>query len=147
MKDQEHIFIVKSETELPVAAARIMNNYPGHRVFAFYGDLGAGKTTFIKAFCQVLDVSDEVASPSFSIINEYRTASEDLIYHFDFYRIKKAVEVLDIGFEEYIYSGAWCFMEWPEKIAELMPDNYVYIRISELHEGQARSIACGHIEE
>ncbi len=143
MRDPEHHIIVNAEAELPETAARIMKSYPGNRVFAFYGDLGAGKTRFIKAFCQVLEVSDDVASPSFSIINEYRSSSGDLIYHFDFYRIKKAAEVLDIGFEEYIYSGAWCFMEWPEKIAELLPDGYVYIKIKELEEGKARSITCG----
>ena len=146
MEDQEQHITVKAEAELPEAAARILSSFPGEKVFAFYGDLGAGKTTFIKVFCQVLQVTDEVASPSFSIINEYRSSSGDLVYHFDFYRIKKAVEVLDIGFEEYIYSGAWCFMEWPEKIAELMPDNYVYIKIDELQKGQERSITYGLVE-
>ena len=143
MKVPEHHIVINTETELPEAATMIIKSYPDSRVFAFYGDLGAGKTTFIKAFCQVLEVSDDVASPSFSIINEYRSSSGDLVYHFDFYRIKKPVEVLDIGFEEYIYSGAWCFMEWPEKIAELLPDAYVYIKIKELEEGKARRITYG----
>lgn len=115
------------------------------RVLAFYGKMGAGKTTFIKALCQVLGVQDVITSPTFAIVNEY-TAGEgiannigimpgDPIYHFDFYRIKKLEEVYDMGYEDYFYSGDMCLMEWPELIEELLPDNALRINISEETDG------------
>ena len=107
------------------------------KVFAFYGQMGAGKTTFIKAVCEELGVSDVITSPTFAIVNEY-TASVP-VYHFDFYRIKKLEEVYDMGYEDYFYSGALCFIEWPELIEELLPEDAVKVTISEERDG-TRSI-------
>ena len=105
-------------------------------VFAFYGKMGAGKTTFIKALCKELGVEDEVNSPTFAIINEYRSATTaELIYHFDFYRIKKLEEVYDLGYEDYFYSGALCFIEWPELIEELLPTDAKKVTITENSDG------------
>ena len=105
-------------------------------VFAFYGKMGAGKTTFIKAICEELGVKDVINSPTFAIINEYR--AEDtcaLIYHFDFYRIKKLEEVYDMGYEDYFYSGALCFIEWPELVEDLLPGDAVRVDITEEADG------------
>ena len=101
-------------------------------VFAFYGKMGAGKTTFIKAVCEELGVEDVITSPTFAIVNEYRSdTTGELIYHFDFYRIKKIEEVYDMGYEDYFYSGALCFIEWPELIEELLPEEAVKVTIEE----------------
>lgn len=104
-------------------------------VFAFYGSMGAGKTTFIKAVCEVLGVEDVINSPTFAIVNEYRSDSDELIYHFDFYRIKKLEEVYDMGYEDYFYCGALCFIEWPELIEELLPLDAVKVCIVEQPDG------------
>ncbi len=105
-------------------------------VFAFYGKMGAGKTTFIKAVCEELGVSDVITSPTFAIVNEYRSdTTGELIYHFDFYRIKKLEEVYDMGYEDYFYSGALCFIEWPELIDELLPEDAVKVSIEENSDG------------
>jgi len=105
-------------------------------VFAFYGKMGAGKTTFIKALCKLLGVEDEVNSPTFAIINEYRSqTTAELIYHFDFYRIKKLEEVYDLGYEDYFYSGALCFIEWPELVEELLPSDAKKVTITENSDG------------
>jgi len=110
-------------------------------VFAFYGKMGAGKTTFIKAVCEELGVDDPITSPTFAIVNEYRSdETGELIYHFDFYRIKKLDEVYDMGYEDYFYSGALCFIEWPELIEELLPSNAVRVTIAE-EEGGARVVS------
>ena len=107
----------------------------GH-VFAFYGKMGAGKTTFIKAVCEELGVEDIITSPTFAIVNEYHTATtNDVIYHFDFYRIKKLEEVYDMGYEEYFYSGALCFLEWPELIEEILPEDTVMVKITQQEDG------------
>ena len=125
IKDLEHI----SE------AAREFVNYIGdRRVFAFYGSMGAGKTTFVKAVCEVLGVEDVITSPTFAIVNEYETPSSS-IYHFDFYRIKKLEEVYDMGYEDYFYSGSLCFIEWPELIEELLPEDAVKVSITEQEDG------------
>lgn len=105
-------------------------------VFAFYGKMGAGKTTFIKAVCEELGVSDVITSPTFAIVNEYRSdTTGELIYHFDFYRVKKIEEVYDMGFEDYFYSGALCFIEWPELCEEVLPDDTVKVTIDEQPDG------------
>ncbi len=105
-------------------------------VFAFYGKMGAGKTTFIKAVCECLGVTDVINSPTFAIVNEYRSESGELIYHFDFYRIKKLEEVYDMGYEDYFYSGALCFIEWPELVEELLPADAVKVSIKETANGE-----------
>lgn len=113
------------------AAKSFVQNMGDNTVFAFYGKMGAGKTTFIKAVCECLGVEDVINSPTFAIVNEYRSASGELIYHFDFYRIKKLEEVYDMGYEDYFYSGALCFIEWPELIEELLPEDAVRVTITE----------------
>ena len=122
------------------AARQFIENIGNHRVFAFYGKMGAGKTTFIKAICEELGVEDVITSPTFAIVNEYTTHSSLLapyssIYHFDFYRIKKLEEVYDMGFEDYFYSGSLCFIEWPELIEEVLPENAVKVFIEENADG------------
>ena len=126
--------IIPSLEGIADAAKRFVANIGERRVFAFYGSMGAGKTTFIKAVCEQLGVRDTVASPTFAIVNEY-ASNMGPIYHFDFYRIKNLGEVLDLGFEEYAYSGALCLMEWPELIEELLPDNTVNVHIEETGNG------------
>lgn len=116
-------------------------------VFAFYGKMGAGKTTFIKAVCEELGVTDVINSPTFAIVNEYRSdTTGELIYHFDFYRIKKLEEVYDMGYEDYFYSGALCFIEWPELIEDLLPGNTVNVYIEETENG-SRMIRFNDAEE
>ena len=118
------------------AAKTFINNMGTGKVFAFYGKMGAGKTTFIKAVCEELGVTDVITSPTFAIVNEYRSdTTGELIYHFDFYRIKKLEEVYDMGYEDYFYSGALCFLEWPELIEELLPSDTVKVTISETDNG------------
>ena len=135
------------------AAREFIEHIGDHRVFAFYGKMGAGKTTFVKAICEELGVDDVITSPTFAIINEYTidkvqcsltkvkaTSSMTMfnvqrIYHFDFYRIKKLEEVYDMGYEDYFYSGALCFIEWPELIEEILPDDAVRVSIAEQENG------------
>lgn len=113
------------------AARQFVGNMGDASVFAFYGGMGAGKTTFIKAICEELGVEDVITSPTFAIVNEYRAnETGELIYHFDFYRIKKIEEVYDMGYEDYFYSGALCFIEWPELIEELLPTDAVKVNIT-----------------
>ena len=121
--------------EIGKAAKAFISAMGDNTVFAFYGKMGAGKTTFIKAVCEELGVTDVINSPTFAIVNEYEYGSGDSIYHFDFYRIKKEQEVYDIGYEDYIYSGNLCFMEWPELIENLLPDGTVKVTIEEEADG------------
>lgn len=111
-------------------SGQILEAFPESRVFALYGRMGAGKTTLIKELCHHLNVTDEVQSPTFSIINEYKTTSGDSVFHFDFYRINKIDEVFDIGYEDYVYSGSYCFIEWPELAEDLLPEGAVRLDIS-----------------
>ena len=127
IKDIEHI---------GEAARQFVSQIGDHRVFAFYGKMGAGKTTFIKAICEALGVTDVITSPTFAIVNEYETPSEGPVYHFDFYRIKKLEEVYDMGYEDYFYSGSLCFIEWPELIEELLPEDAVKVSIEQMPDGQ-----------
>jgi len=121
------------------AAKQFIAAMGDNTVFAFYGKMGAGKTTFIKAVCEELGVTDVINSPTFAIVNEYRSESGELIYHFDFYRINKVEEAFDFGYEDYFYSGALCFIEWPELIEELLPSDAVKVTIEEKEDG-TRSI-------
>lgn len=116
------------------AAREFINQIGDARVFAFYGKMGAGKTTFIKAICEELGCQDVITSPTFAIVNEYSSDTTP-IYHFDFYRIKKLEEVYDMGYEEYFYSGALCLIEWPELIEEILPDDAVRVSIIEQENG------------
>ena len=116
------------------AAKAFVENIGDNTVFAFYGKMGAGKTTFIKAICEELGVEDVITSPTFAIVNEY-TAQGEPVYHFDFYRIKKLEEVYDMGFEDYFYSGALCLIEWPELIEEVLPEDAVKVTIEEKEDG------------
>ena len=121
-------------------AREFVKHIGDHRVFAFYGTMGAGKTTFIKAICEELGVNDVITSPTFAIVNEYTPSSPLLppsskIHHFDFYRVKRLEEVYDMGYEDYFYSDSLCFIEWPELIEELLPDDTVRVTINEQPDG------------
>ncbi len=108
----------------------LINAYPDRKIFAFYGEMGAGKTTFIKAICKYFGVEDIVSSPTFAIINEYLTSNQEQIFHFDFYRLKNAGELFDIGYEDYFYSNSYCLIEWPEKIEEFLPEETIRVEIN-----------------
>ncbi|MCQ2280868.1 MAG: tRNA (adenosine(37)-N6)-threonylcarbamoyltransferase complex ATPase subunit type 1 TsaE [Bacteroidales bacterium] len=121
---------IYSEEELPLVAETLLQEFPNDRVFCFYGEMGAGKTTFIKVVCQQLGASDTTSSPTFAIINEYLTQDDESIYHFDFYRIEKLADAYEIGVEDYLYSGNYCFLEWPENIPELIQPEFVKVKIT-----------------
>lgn len=133
--------IIPSLDKISDAAQEFVAQIGDKRVFAFYGGMGAGKTTFIKAICEQLKVNDTVTSPTFAIVNEY-ASSIGPIYHFDFYRIKNQTEVMDLGFDDYAYSGNLCLMEWPELIEELLPENTVSVHIVETDNG-LRKVTIG----
>lgn len=122
--------VVTDKSRLRDAARHFLKETAGNTIFAIYGRMGSGKTTFIRAICREMGVSDTVTSPTFTLVNEYRRPGSDPVYHFDFYRIKKITEVLDFGIEEYFYSGAPCFMEWPELIEPLLPEGTLRISIT-----------------
>lgn len=127
--------IVKHIEELRSAAHTILSEMKDHSIFAIDGKMGAGKTTLIKDFCNILGVTEIVSSPTFALVNEYSSDNNEPVYHFDFYRIKKLDEVYDIGYEEYFYSSYKCFIEWPELVTELLPESYVYVLIEEIENG------------
>ena len=132
---------IQSLEQIREAARQFIEAMDDHTVFAFYGKMGAGKTTFIKAVCEELGVTDMVTSPTFAIVNEYRSdTTGELSYHFDFYRIKKLAEVYDMGYEDYFYCGALCFIEWPELIEELLPGDTVKVTIEEVESGERRLV-------
>ncbi len=127
---------INSLADINEAAKTFVENMGNGKVFAFYGKMGAGKTTFVKAVCECLGVDDVITSPTFAIVNEYTSATTgDAIYHFDFYRIKKLEEVYDMGYEDYFYSGSLCFLEWPELIEDLLPEDTTKVTIEETADG------------
>ncbi len=122
-------WIVNKEDELEAIALELLEKYPAQRLFTISGNMGSGKTTFIKYLCKTLGIVDQVSSPTFSLINEYESKDLLKVYHFDFYRIRNLDEAYDIGYEEYFYSGNYCFIEWPEAIQELVPRNALGLKI------------------
>ena len=131
---------IQDISQIREAAREFISQMNSHTVFAFYGKMGAGKTTFIKAICEEMGVDDVITSPTFAIVNEYSLPLSSVgggrLFHFDFYRIKKLEEVYDMGYEEYFYSGSICFIEWPELIEDLLPDDAVRVSIEEQPDGQ-----------
>jgi tRNA threonylcarbamoyladenosine biosynthesis protein TsaE len=132
-----------STSDLSGISSTIINFGGDQKIFLFYGDMGAGKTTLIKSLCADLGTRENITSPTFSIVNEYK-ADGAMIYHFDFYRLKNQNEALDLGYEEYFYSGNYCFIEWPEKIAGLLPPHYIRIDIQVL-DNDERLLTCEKI--
>lgn len=122
--------IIKDKRHLHQAAAKLLKESGGKKLFSFYGAMGAGKTTIIKAICEELGAIDIISSPTFTLVNEYKTKMGEALYHIDFYRIKKVDEVFDFGVEEYLTGDSYCFMEWPELVEEVLPDDIVKVRIS-----------------
>lgn len=120
--------------DITAVASQVLTAASSQKIFLFYGEMGVGKTTLIKALCQELGVTGSTSSPTFSIVNEY-AAKQGAVYHFDFYRLKNQTEALDMGYEEYFYSGDYCFIEWPEKIPDLLPLNYIEIHITAQTDG------------
>lgn len=126
---------IKNLETIHESAKEFIKNIGDKKVFAFYGKMGAGKTTFTKAICEVLGVKDVITSPTFAIVNEYTDGNGNPIYHFDFYRIKKLEEVYDMGYEDYFYSGNLCLLEWPELIEEILPENAIKVKIEDQQDG------------
>jgi tRNA threonylcarbamoyladenosine biosynthesis protein TsaE len=126
---------LKSLSDLNIVAEKFLRLMRDNKVFAFFGPMGVGKTTFIKALCNELGVVEIVTSPTFALINEYQTGSGQIIYHFDFYRIEKIEEVYDFGYEDYFFSDNYCFIEWPDKVAEILPENVVFVQMIENEDG------------
>ncbi|MDB5005587.1 MAG: tsaE [Mucilaginibacter sp.] len=127
------ILTATSLQELPSIAIQLLSHAGDQKIFLFHGDMGAGKTTLIKSLCEALGVTGSVTSPTFAIVNEYKGSSAK-IYHFDFYRLKSQTEALDMGAEEYFYSGNYCFIEWPEKIPDMLPAHYISISLKVLND-------------
>lgn len=127
-------FLISSMDKINQVAKDFLQRYKAPAVFCFYGSMGAGKTTFIQALCKELNVVDVVNSPSFAIVNEYDTEKGNVIYHFDFYRLKEEEEAFDLGYEDYFYSDSYCFVEWPEKINSLLPQKRYDVKITVLED-------------
>ena len=132
---------IKDINSITDAAQEFIAQMGENKIFAFYGGMGAGKTTFVKALCEAMGVTDTVNSPTFAIVNEYDTPSGRPIYHFDFYRIKRLTEVYDMGYEDYFYGRGLCFIEWPELIEDLLPEETVKVTITEQSDG-SRVVSC-----
>jgi len=130
---------INSLEDINLVAREFLELVGDKRIFAMHGAMGVGKTTFVKAICEEMGVEDTINSPTFAIVNEYHTAKEDIIYHFDFYRIDDVQEAYDFGYEDYFYSNAMCFIEWPEKIDSILPNNTVEVHFKEEADG-SRSI-------
>ena len=122
--------LIEDKRHLQSAAKRLIEHAGPKRILAFYGSMGAGKTTIIKAICKVLGATDLVSSPTFTLVNEYKTKAGEFLYHIDFYRIKKKDEVYDFGIEEYFSSGAYCLLEWPELVEDILPPDTIRINIA-----------------
>ena len=137
-------FIANSISELQTIAQQIIDSYKNDRIFILEGEMGAGKTTLTKSICKHLGANDNVCSPTFAIVNQYFSEKAGDIYHFDFYRINKEQEAFDIGFEEYLYSGNYCFIEWAEKVSNLLPLHYIIISIKETQD-QKREITIKEV--
>ncbi len=135
--------IIESPEKIGVPAKKFIKLLGDKKVVAFFGEMGAGKTTFIKALCRELNVLDSVSSPTFALVYEYHTSDDSVIYHFDFYRINHANELFDLGYEDYFYSGNFCFIEWPEKAVHLIPPEAIKVHISVMNDGKR----CLKIEE
>ncbi len=135
---QNNILNISNLTELPAAAKELLNLFPDKKIFAFFGEMGVGKTTFIKVICEQLGVIDTVSSPTFSIVNEYKSAEGEKIFHFDFYRIKNINEVYDMGYEDYFFSNSYCFIEWSENIEELLSMDFVKVELTK--KGDTRTV-------
>ena len=123
--------VIDNLEQLPRLASDLLEEFREERFFAFFGKMGVGRTTLIKALCDQLGVKEVVCSPTFAIINEYTSGEGEPVYHFDFYRLKSAEEAYDIGYEEYFYSGMYCFTEWTEMIEQLLPEHYVRVEMKE----------------
>ena len=122
-------FLCQDISELPAIAAKICDAFKPHKIILFKGEMGAGKTTLIKEICKSLGVEGLVSSPTFSLVNEYKTSGGEIIFHFDFYRIKNLQEVYDMGYEEYFFSGSYCFIEWPEMIEPLINFSHAFVQL------------------
>ena len=131
--------LLNNLSDIDIVAQKFVENIGNRKVFAFYGEMGAGKTTFIKALCKFLGVTETITSPTFAIVNEYSTENDDPIFHFDFYRIKNIDEAYDFGYEDYFYSGHLCFIEWPELVEPLLPEGVVKVQIV-VEDNEQRSI-------
>ncbi len=138
MVSEKKEFVVEYVKDLDDVGRNLLSLYPDATIFAFFGAMGVGKTTFIKALCDSLGAGGQVSSPTFSIVNHYVTNNGCSIYHFDFYRINTIEEVYDLGYEHYFFSGNYCFIEWPEKLDALLPDNCIKVEITD--NGGIRSI-------
>ena len=126
----KHEVIIRNTADLDRAAAEFLEKIGDNTLVAFFAPMGAGKTTFTPALCKVLGVTDPVGSPTFAIVNEYLRADGDYMYHFDFYRINKLSEAIEIGLDDYLYSGCLCIMEWPENVEELLPEDTLRVTIT-----------------
>ena len=129
---------INSLEEINSVAKQFIELVGGRRVFAMYGAMGVGKTTFVKAVCEELGVEDTITSPTFAIVNEYHTQNEKIVYHFDFYRIEDVQEAYDFGYEDYFYSNAMCFIEWPERIESILPSDVINLNFTEEEDGSRK---------
>ena len=139
-KDVSMNFIIKTIDSIDDVASDFLGAIKNKKHLAFYGDMGVGKTTFIKAICKQIGIDDGVTSPTFSIVNEYFTNPGESVYHFDFYRINSIEELLDLGYEEYLFGSNYCFIEWPDKGESIIPDHFLKVLIKEMPDGSRNII-------